>query len=269
MMRHISLAAALPQIFADEAGKKALQRLRRAHLRLVGLTPANRITYTGTYGSDKWKPVKDMLICSLGSKCWYTEVELTGAPLAVDHYRPISVYWWLTFDPDNFRIACAWANSPRHNSLYGRAGGKGSTFPLLPPELIAKGKARLRVERPILLDPCNVDDCALLAFQADGRPILNPNYSGNMTASQRVEQSKIVLNLDHPDFNSKREQLCQQIIADVRAHEALRHDPTLQAQIRAGIQRKLAASAPFSTAARFYLQFHRHLDWVQGILDSD
>ena len=237
-------------------------------MKLVGMPQADRQSYTERNGSNKWKPIKDKLVSALGPKCWYTEVELAGASLVVDHYRPLSVYWWLTYDPENYRISCPWANSPVHNSLYGCSGGKGTSFPLLPPALPANGKTRLRIERPVILDPCSADDCNLLAFQADGRPILNPNYAGNPIARQRVERSKILLNLDHPDFNSKREQLCQEIIVNVRTHEALGHDPTLQARIRSSIQAKLSVSAPFSTAARFYLQFHRHLDWVQDILDS-
>jgi hypothetical protein len=267
-MRHISLVAVQSYIAADPTGANALRRLRRAHIKLVRMSPANRQPHTERNGGNKWKPIKDILITSFGPKCWYTEVELVGAPLVVDHYRPFSVYWWLSFDLRNYRIACPWSNSPKHNPIYGCLGGKGANFPILPPGHIARGKARLRTERPVILDPCCADDCALLAFQADGRPVLNPNYAGNLTASQRVEQSKILLNLDHPDFNSKREQLYLEIASEVRTHEALAHDPALQAQKRTSIQAKLNRSAQFSTAARFYLQFYRHLDWVQDILNS-
>jgi hypothetical protein len=75
------------------------------------------------------------------------------------------------------------------------------------------------------------------------------------------------LNLDHPDFNSKREQLCSDIADDVRTHEALPADSAERTAIRNRISGRLAPSAPYSTAARFYVQLHRHLDWVQDILD--
>src|SRR5207245_1378979 len=104
---------------------------------------------------------------------------------------------------------CSFANSP---------------FRLLPPGVRATTKGELANEQPVILDPCKAEDCALLAFHVDGRPIVNPAFAGNAVATERVEQSKILLNLDHSDFNAKREQLCNAIADDVRTHEALPAD---------------------------------------------
>jgi len=267
-MRHIELSTLLVQIFADDDGKKAKQRVERAHKKVAKkLLPKTRKKYIDDYGRKKWKPIKDLLTAQLGNKCWYTEVELIGAPLAIDHYRPVYDYWWLAFDADNYRVACPWANSPEHNAEHGAGGGKGQNFPLLPPAIRATKKNELPNEQPVILDPCNAADCALLAFQADGRPILHPKFAANAIATQRVEQSKILLNLDHPAFNSKREQLCREMADDVLAHEALAASSAERVTIRTRIGGRLAPDAPFSTAARFYLKLHRHLEWVEDILN--
>lgn len=267
-MRHIPLNALLKQIFTDADGKNLKNRLIRAHKKLAGMPVADRKDHTERNGPNKWKPVKDRLMNVLGKKCWYTEVELVGAALVVDHYRPVCNYWWLSYDPENYRVSCPWANSHEHNALHGCAGGKGDKFPLLPPAISAIGKNKLRQERPVILDPCSQSDCGLLAFQADGRPILNPDYAANATAAKRVEDSNILLNLDHPDFNSKREQLCRAIADDVRAYEALPVNSPERTTTFSRLQARLAPKATFSTAARYYLQLHRHLDWVEDILET-
>lgn len=254
------------QIFADDDGKKAKARLNRAHKKLARMVPSNRKAHTDRNGPTKWGPIKNRLTGILGKKCWYTEVELIGAPLSVDHYRPVCDYWWLAFDAENYRVSCPWANSPEYNAAHGCAGGKGENFPLLSPGLRASGKNRLRVEKPVILDPCKAGDCDLLAFQSDGRPVLNPVFAADATAAMRVEASKILLNLDLADFNSKREQLCNDIAFEVRVHEGLPLNCTERANIRARLQARLAPSAQFSTAARYYLRLHRQLDWVEDIL---
>ena len=269
-MRHIDLSPLLTQIFADADGPKTKKCLERAHKKVAKKrTPRTRKKYIDDNGSKKWKPIKDRLTLQLGKKCWYTEVELIGAPLAIDHFRPVCHYWWLAFDPENYRVACPWANSPEHNAKHGRAGGKGDNFPLLPTAAPrATRKNLLANEQPVILDPCSANDCALLAFQPDGRPILNPDFAADAIAKHRVDESKLLLNLDHPDFNTKREQLCNDIKNDVQNHEDLPATSPQRATIRTNLVARLAASAPFSTAARFYLQLHRHLDWVEDILNE-
>lgn len=266
-MRHVPLNTVLAAYFEEDSGKAAKACLERAHKSLRRKrTPRTKKKYVDRYGSRKWKALKDHFTATLGRKCWYTEVKLTGAPLVIDHYRPVCDYWWLAFVPENYRVACQWANSPEHNATHGCAGGKGDHFPLFPPGVRATDESQLQHELPVILDPCNAADCSLLAFQADGLPILNPDFAGDATAKQRVDDSKPLLNLDHPDFNSEREQLCNSIAADVRRHEALPADSPERVQIRAELGAKLAPKAQFSTAARFYLRLHRHLDWVEDLL---
>jgi hypothetical protein len=230
--------------------------------------PNERQGYIKRNGGTKWSPIKDLLTVELGNKCWYTEAELVGADLTIDHYRPKCDYWWLAFDASNFRVACPYANSPKHNEMHGSAGGKGEEFPLFPPGVRGTDEDSIKLERPIILDPCEKADCELLAFQADGRPILNPAHAADPIAKRRVEESKVLLNLDHPDFNSKREQLCNDISEDVSAYEAVPEHSPVRTALRVRMEKRLSASAPFSTAVRYYLQFHRHLSWVEDLLNE-
>lgn len=265
-MRHISLKKLFKVTFASSDGKKYKLRLSTAHKSVKAKPEGQRQNYIDRNGSKKWSPIKTRLTAYLGNKCWYTEAELVGADLTVDHYRPKCDYWWLAFDMNNFRIACAFANSPKHNAEHGCAGGKGDNSPLLPPNIRATNKRSLGLEKPVILDPCKQEDCDLLAFRSDGRPVLNPIYATDPIAAQRVEDSKVLLNLDHPDFNSKREQLYHDIADDVNTYEALPANSALRTNISGRTKKRLAVNAPFSTAARYYLQLHRHLSWVEDLL---
>jgi hypothetical protein len=265
-MRHITLSDLLAHMLADPAGAKRRAQLANSQARVTKLLPGLRQGYIRRNGPRKWSPIKTWLTKHLGKKCWYTEVELVGAPLAVDHFRPVSKYWWLAFAAENYRIACSFANSPEHNPLFGCAGGKGDTFPLLPPGRRATWSSKKRHEKPVILDPCDKSDCDLIAFQADGRPVVNPLRASDPIARMRVDQSKILLNLDHPDFNTKREQLCVDIADDVRTVEAIPAGSPVRDVVIARLARRLSSRAPFSSAAMYYLRLHRHLSWVEELL---
>jgi hypothetical protein len=212
--------------------------------------------------------MKNRLTALLGNKCWYTEAELVGASLTIDHYRPKCDYWFLAFKAGIYRVACPFANSPRHNEEHGCAGGKGNEFPLLDPARKAIDAEALINERPIILDPCKEEDCALVAFLPDGRPVIHPDFADDTVALERIERSKILLNLDHPDFNSKREQLCNDIAEDVRIFEELPADGESRGAIMARLADRLSTKAPFSSAARYYLRLHRDHEWVETLLAS-
>lgn len=283
-MRHIDLGNLLQTIFATPEGKKDKKRLDKAHKIVItkpGKTrPAyidsngvrqnlikGRADYIEDNGASKWTPLKDRFTALLGNKCWYTEAELVGAPLTIDHYRPRCDYWFLAFKAENYRVACPFANSPKDNPLYGCSGGKGDSFPLLDERNKAHGAKRIIHERPIILDPCNEEDCKLIAFQPDGRPVIHPEFASDSNAIRRLEKSKLLLNLDHPDFNSKREQLHDEIKAAVEDHEAFPQGSDRRNEKRSWLREKLSPTAPFSVAARHYLSAHRHLHWVEDILN--
>jgi len=267
-MRHINIQNLVHQVFSGDDGAEAKQRLRRAHIKLARMDTGDWLAYTRRNGPGKWTPIKAKFADACGNKCWYTEVEAIGFPLSIDHYRPICDYWWLAYDAENYRVACAFSNSPAHNSIHNRAGGKGDNFPLFDPGIRATGKNRLRSENPVILDPCSANDCALLAFQTDGRPVLNPEFANDSIAIHRIEENKILLNLDLPAFNSKREQLCLDIVDDVCEYEDLPDTSPSRERIINRLKRRIDFKAPFSTAARYYLQIHRHLDWVEDLLIS-
>ncbi|MDD2342535.1 MAG: hypothetical protein PHV54_06565 [Tolumonas sp.] len=108
-----------------------------------------------TYSLDKsakfqtlgsvWSVFKPNFILKFGDKCWYSEVPRIGTDFNIDHFRPKgavkkakriyaskiingksqnhSGYWWLAFEPKNYRYSCQYANQPRDN------GGKHDYFP--------------------------------------------------------------------------------------------------------------------------------------------
>ncbi len=265
-MQFIDIEKTLRRIAKTERGRKTLKRIQRAHIILVNKLPTDRSDYLKQNGSNKWSPLKTEFTQLLGNKCWYTEVEITGAPLTIDHFRPQCFYWFLALDPTNYRVSCPFANSPKDNPLYGCAGGKHDEFPLLGKIERARGKSGLKREKPLLLDPCSASDCDLLVFQEDGRPKLNPNFSTDPIALERVERSLLLLNIDHPDFNSKREQLYYDIHDDVDDYEKLAEGDSSRVRIRKRMERRIDPKAPFSTAARHYLKRFRYLDWVEALL---
>src|SRR4030081_2142396 len=115
-MRHIALEDLCELVFGDDEGKQCKQRLAAAQETVKQKSANNRQGYINRNGSAKWSPVKNLMTVRLGNKCWYTEAELVGADLTIDHYRPKRDYWWLAFEVSNYRIACPFANSPKHNA---------------------------------------------------------------------------------------------------------------------------------------------------------
>ena len=266
-MRYIPIDGTLQAIFQTPEGQRKRAQLTRAHQTAFTKTDEERRAYIDSNGSSKWSSLKTSFTEIHGPKCWYTEAEPNGADLAIDHFRPKRLYWWLAFSPENYRVACPFANSRHHNSNYDCSGGKGDEFPLPPETDRATCIEELDQEEPELLDPCNVYDCTLIAFQADGRPVLSPLATEDPNARRRVELSLLRLNIDHPDFNSKREQIYHETRIDVDAFEELQSGSRLRQQIHNRIVSRISPRAPFSVAARFYLRLHRDLNWVEDILN--
>lgn len=243
-----------------------------------GVTNSNDATKIKTIdsGNSTWGRTKATLERASKRKCWYTESKNAGCVNDVDHFRPKGRietpagtvdywYWFLAFDPENYRLSCQLANRPNENSLLGATGGKHHFFPLLNNQAHATNKAGIANENPILLDPCNQADCDLLQFQPDGRPVVAQAFRSNGTACLRVDKSKLLLNLDYPTFNEDREQIYNRIRTLVD-----RGDSYGPGQARSDIQddlRKLIhEDSAYSKAAECYVRCFRDRQWVEAIL---
>jgi hypothetical protein len=75
-----------------------------------------------SFNSSFWKDAKDQLKLESNGKCAYCEANTqVVAHGDVEHYRPKSVYWWLSYTYDNYVYACQICNQ-----VY-----KGDSFPVL------------------------------------------------------------------------------------------------------------------------------------------
>lgn len=150
-----------------------------------------------------WTYLKPALAELSAGKCWYCESSTTRSYPHVDHFRPKGAvkevsdhlgYWWLAFDPGNYRFSCAWCNSK----------GKGKKFP------VADEKNRcfheqdtLDDEKPVLLDPIDPRDPELLAFQPTGGVIPAALDTRGFEYS-RADQTIRILLLVHQDIVERR-----------------------------------------------------------------
>lgn len=108
-------------------------KARKLTKELLKKKPEERAAFIDSKRAETWgsKSLLESLQGIVGNKCWYTEVSLVGADPNVDHFRPkgrvveidsstlkktsdISPgYWWLAFEPKNFRLSCMHANQRR------------------------------------------------------------------------------------------------------------------------------------------------------------
>lgn len=130
-MRHVDLTGlTAPQKWADRAAKE-LEKLHED-----AEDADKELVFRELWREDA---IRDRLIALIGEKCWYCETRFVRSPFHVDHYRPKSVvvgeaerrgYWWLAYDPANYRLACHHCNSG--GARYGNksaGAGKGARFP--------------------------------------------------------------------------------------------------------------------------------------------
>jgi hypothetical protein len=99
--------------------------------------------------------------------------------------------------------------------------------------------------------------------------VIHPDFAHDPDAVHRVTESKILLNLQHADFNAKRAELCQAIGREVSCIRELPENIAERLSMIQHLESLIQPHAPFSTAARFYLMTHRYLSWVQDILDRN
>lgn len=164
--------------------------------------------------AELWRDAGKYLAKVMDWKCWYCEEREDRSDNPVDHFRPKGRvaeeeghpgYWWLAFVLENYRYSCTYCNSRRVDVEGGSEGGKQDFFPLVPGSVRALSpQDSLDVEKPMLLDPMNSRDVALLLFDETGVPSVNPKVSNGTSDVQRVEKSLDLYHWRHRPVASKR-----------------------------------------------------------------
>lgn len=202
---------------------KVLAVAQRAKEALEQLPEAERADYIKKK-SHIWKSFKKYLKKMSYGKCWYSESLDAQSFFDVDHFRPKleakrdkgtsdDGYPWLAFDRDNFRFSAARSNRLNKNEKTDETEGKGSWFPLCDEEVVACWDNRCEInERPILLDPINDTDVALLQVSSDGRMEKSRICVG--TNKMRVERSVKLYGLNLPDLVEARKRVMRKIASE-------------------------------------------------------
>lgn len=137
-----------------------LPATRAAEVARVRAALAAGQTLNAALLGDLYASTKAALRAAQHNKCCYCEQFQPTRNRDVEHYRPKTTYWWLTWTWENLMFSCDGCNRWAKNDL----------FPLWP------GTRRLRAEeqppgprghreRPMLLDPSNHADSPMRCIQ--------------------------------------------------------------------------------------------------------
>lgn len=213
-------------------------------------------------------------------KCWYCEGATARFDFHVDHYRPKNRvinrdgskgpgYFWLAFDHRNFRLSCAYCNSPHTGN--GDTLGKANQFPLAPGSIMALlPDSNIDDEVPLLLDPTRTSDYLLLWFLDTGEACPS---SPNGLPHRRAQETIIVLNLNHYLIMEQRRKLWNDVIGLVestnRVYEQYKNgSPAAFQEFNRAVERicgLVSRSAEFSATARACLRGFAY-PWVRALL---
>lgn len=198
--------------------KKAAKALITARTKT---TKEERSEYINSQSSI-WSDLKPNLEKLSNRKCWYCESYEKRSDRAVDHHRPKNNvrdsdpphdgYWWLAFDPENYRLSCTYCNSRRSDRESGEVGGKGDYFPVYDEAKRVKPEGRnFKREDPLLLDPCNPSDVLLLWFKDDGRAVPALGEKDKPWAFERAAKSIEFYNLNEQEIKEARQGIYSKI----------------------------------------------------------
>lgn len=244
--------------------EKVLRVAERAQAQLEALPPEQRGAYIEKK-SHVWRGFARYLAKMSYGKCWYSESDCVQSFKDVDHYRPKKQakrsdteaddgYPWLAFSWDNFRLAAQRSNQINRDDDTDESVGKGSWFPLVQGSRRATWDDRcVSDERPVLLDPTDPDDVALVEIHPDdGRaiPSLICVGPGRQT---RVARSIELYGLNLGNLVTAR----KRVLREAEAHYQNLMDIVGAAHDIAAIERLIRQmrmmtqpSAPYAQAAR-------------------
>lgn len=241
---------------------------------------------------NPWKDFKVNFTNTFGDKCWYTEAARVGTTNDVDHFRPKNAvknqlgknvarinaagdveyasYWWLVYDPLNYRYSCIFSN--RANG----AGGKQEFFPLEDERTRAWTPTCPYLAEDIsFLDPCNFNDVQLIAFDITvGMAVPRFSEQQNPKAFRRFQLSKKYYNLNEKTIVDARTQVLNELNKDLNLlqltwdFDAVTKASMAQALIDAenSIIKKCERKSPFSAAAVSLVKTKQAEPWMANVL---
>jgi hypothetical protein len=241
-----------------------------------------------------WADLKYELSKVMHGKCWYTEAMQIGTDTDVDHFRPKNSvkdvknaethekhpgYWWRAFDPSNYRYSCIVANRLRRDLETEIVGGKADEFPLwLESERAWCPEDDCNAEQPLLIDPCNPVDVALITFAENGEATERYNKETKPKLYEKANRSKMLYHLNHSDFVKERIKIRDNIMENIedaqRYYRKLgtdKADADDEHAYRRAIEhlRKVCSEeAPFSSFAIAMLRPHRLDESLEGVFIS-
>jgi uncharacterized protein (TIGR02646 family) len=200
--------------------------------------------------SAHWGALKEWLLALSAGKCWFSEVRELYSHYDVEHFRPKKEakaldarqrdgYWWLAFDYMNFRVC-------------GNVGNrmKGGWFPLKEGSLCSSYAARCEEsEARYLIDPIDIDDVALIAFDEEGKVVPMPGSSP--WEQERVSETVKRLKLnEHAPLAEARRRVWQKVdqlidaFADAKSRCSAGNNPVAKEKLREVRQRVRGMTNP-------------------------
>lgn len=171
-------------------------------------------------GSKHWGELKPWLAALSGGKCWFSEARDLYSHYDVEHFRPKKEakaldgmlrdgYWWLAFNHMNFRLC-------------GNVGNrkKGGWFPLQANSPCSTFLHQCEENETIyLLDPIDIDDVTLLAFDEEGKAIPKPGASE--WENERVKQTVLRLKLnEHEALSEARRKTWRKVTTEINRYQS-------------------------------------------------
>lgn len=211
--------------------EKAMSGLTK---QLLALSANDRGQFIDRHREATWAHVEVVKALKqlVGHKCWYSEVSLEGADPNVDHFRPkgrvreidedlrmtgasCDGYWWLAFDPLNYRLASMHSNQRRTDET--TEGGKSDFFPIRGARAAVGTGFRAIVEDYLPLDPCSLTDVELLWFDPDGKPCSSNPRRRNVDPrdQDRVRITVWLYHLDKTEIQTRRAGYVQEVRKDL------------------------------------------------------
>ncbi|WP_353367419.1 hypothetical protein [Acidovorax sp. FG27] len=195
---------------------------------LQSVAETDRAAYFKANRANTWgnSVVVEALKKVVGNKCWYSEISLGGADQNIDHFRPkgrvveiddqmaktgqnCEGYWWLAFEPLNFRLTSQHSNQRRVDDT--TEGGKADFFPIRGMRTPATTPYAQIFEDVLPLDPCSASDVSLMWFDPDGNPVYLPKKKRMEEDALRIKATIWLYHLDKRDTAAPRRKAVESV----------------------------------------------------------